>query len=161
MSPGVAANARRRSTATRTPRGGHRSAVSTRKGGGFYGYLIHLVVDTATDLPLAWSVETARNHETLSVVPLLDRLHLLGMDPETCALDRGYDNNRVYAACLERGIAPVIPSPLPLLDGVCPSAFQRSQGPPGTNDEHPAQHRCGSAPHVWCLGPIPVGRWRS
>ena len=28
---------------------------------------------------------------------------------ETCALDKGYDNNRVYAACSEREIAPVIP----------------------------------------------------
>jgi hypothetical protein len=88
---------------------GHRSAVSTRKGGGFYGYRLHMVVDTATDLPLAWQVETARDHETLSVAPLLDKLHALGIDPETCALDKGYDNNRVYNACSERGIAPVIP----------------------------------------------------
>ena len=27
---------------------GHRSAVSTRKGGGFYGYKIHMAVCTAT-----------------------------------------------------------------------------------------------------------------
>ena len=27
---------------------GHRSAVSTRKGGGFYGFKLHLAVDTAT-----------------------------------------------------------------------------------------------------------------
>jgi hypothetical protein len=32
---------------------GHRSAVSTRKGGGFYGYKIHAAVCTATDLPVA------------------------------------------------------------------------------------------------------------
>ena len=32
---------------------GHRSAISTRKGGGFYGYKIHAAVCTATDLPLA------------------------------------------------------------------------------------------------------------
>jgi hypothetical protein len=31
---------------------GHRSAVSTRKGGGFYGYRIHASVCTATDLPV-------------------------------------------------------------------------------------------------------------
>src|SRR5881392_3616078 len=39
---------------------GHRSAVSTRKGGGFYGYKLHLAVCIATGLPLAWQVETAR-----------------------------------------------------------------------------------------------------
>jgi hypothetical protein len=86
---------------------GHRSAVSTRKGGGFYGYRLHLAVCSKTDLPLAWSVETARDHETLSVAPLLDKLHSLGIDPETCALDKGYDNNRVYADCANRGVAPV------------------------------------------------------
>ncbi len=88
---------------------GHRSAVSTRKGGGFYGFRLHLAVCAKTDLPLAWTVETARDHETLSVAPLLDKLHTLGIDPETCAVDKGYDNNRVYGACSERGISPVIP----------------------------------------------------
>lgn len=88
---------------------GHRSAVSTRKGGGFYGYRLHMAVCSKTDLPLAWRVETARAHETLSVAPLLDRLHTLGINPETAALDKGYDNNRVYSDCAERGIAPVIP----------------------------------------------------
>src|SRR5919201_1873101 len=42
---------------------GHRSAVSTRKGGGFYGYKVHAAVCTRTGLPLAWSVETAREVE--------------------------------------------------------------------------------------------------
>ncbi len=88
---------------------GHRSAVSTRKGGGFYGYRLHMAVCSKTDLPLAWTVETARDHETLSVAPLLDKLHGLGIDPETAALDKGYDNNRVYDACSERNVLPVIP----------------------------------------------------
>jgi hypothetical protein len=88
---------------------GHRSAVSTRKGGGFYGYRLHMAVCSKTDLPLAWSIETARAHETLSVAPLLDKLHTLGIDPETAALDKGYDNNRVYGDCAEQGVLPVIP----------------------------------------------------
>ncbi len=68
-----------------------------------------MAVDTATDLPLAWRVETARSHETNAVAPLLDKLHTLGIDPETCALDKGYDNNAVCATCSERNVAPVIP----------------------------------------------------
>jgi transposase, IS5 family len=87
----------------------HRSAISTRGAGSFYGYRIHMAVCSKSDLPLAWRVETARDHETLSAAPLLDKLHTLGIDPETAALDKGYDNNRVYADCSERGIAPVIP----------------------------------------------------
>ena len=88
---------------------GHRSAVSTRKGGGFYGFRLHMAVDTATDLPLAWRVETARSHETNAVAPLLDKIHALGIRPETVAMDKGYDNNAVYAICSERNVAPVIP----------------------------------------------------
>jgi hypothetical protein len=88
---------------------GHRSAVSTRKGGGFYGYRLHMAVCSKTDLPLAWRVETARKHETLTVAPLLDKLHTLGIDPETCAMDKGYDTAPAYDACAERNVLPVIP----------------------------------------------------
>jgi hypothetical protein len=88
---------------------GHRSAVSTRKGGGFYGYKLHLGVCTNTGLPLAWRVETARRQESNFVAPLIDAMHARGFKPETCAMDKGYDNNRVYAECEERGCEPVIP----------------------------------------------------
>ncbi len=88
---------------------GHRSAVSTRKGGGFYGYRLHMAVCSKTDLPLAWKVETGKMNETPTVAPLLDKLKGLGLSPETAALDAGYDNATVYDACAERGIAPVIP----------------------------------------------------
>lgn len=88
---------------------GHRSAVSTRKGGGFYGYRLHAAVCTATDLPVAWTVETARDHETLSVAPLIDTARRRGALVDTAALDKGYDNNRVYAECGERDCLPLIP----------------------------------------------------
>ena len=88
---------------------GHRSAVSTRKGGGFYGYKLHLGVCTATGLPLAWRVETARRNESLYLAPLLDAMHARGFRPETCAADKGYDHPRVYAECEQRGCDPVIP----------------------------------------------------
>jgi transposase len=88
---------------------GHRSAVSTRKGGGFYGYRIHAAVCTTTGLPLAWRVETARHHESNFVAPLLDATRARGFDPVTCIADKGYDNNRVYDECAERRVAPIIP----------------------------------------------------
>jgi hypothetical protein len=88
---------------------GHRSAVSTRKGGGFYGFKIHAAVCTSTGLPLAWQIETARRQESNFVAPLIDAIHARGFKPETCAMDKGYDNNRVYAECEERGVEPVIP----------------------------------------------------
>jgi transposase len=88
---------------------GHRSAVSTRKGGGFYGYRIHAAVCTKTGLPLAWKVETARSHESNYVAPLLDAVSARGFTPLTCAMDMGYDNSRVYAECADRDVTPVIP----------------------------------------------------
>jgi transposase len=85
---------------------GHRSAVSTRKGGGFYGYRIHAAVCTLTGLPVAWNVETAKVNESIPVPSLLDALSVA---PQTCAMDKGYDMERVYEDCAQRGIQPVIP----------------------------------------------------
>jgi hypothetical protein len=88
---------------------GHRSAVSTRKGGGYYGYKLQLAVCTQTGLPLAWQVKTAKHHESNFVAPLLDALHARGYKPETCAMDKGYDQGRVHDECEQRGVHPVIP----------------------------------------------------
>jgi IS5 family transposase len=87
---------------------GHRSAVSTRKGGGFYGYRLHMAVCAKTDLPLAWQVETGRVSESTTVAPLLDKLKGLGFNPETCAMDKGYDLGPIYDACEGRDVRPVI-----------------------------------------------------
>ena len=51
---------------------GHRSAVSTRKGGGYYGYKVHAAVCAVTGLPVAWTVETASAAETNYALPLED-----------------------------------------------------------------------------------------
>ncbi|MCA1698421.1 MAG: hypothetical protein LC790_05750, partial [Actinobacteria bacterium] len=50
---------------------GHRSAVSTRKGGGFYGYRIHAAVCSRTGLPLAWNAATAKTRESTFVAALI------------------------------------------------------------------------------------------
>jgi hypothetical protein len=87
---------------------GHRSSVSTRSGGGYYGYKLHAAVCTSTGLPVAWHVETARTNETLIAPSLLDAAMASGFRPDTCAMDRGYDVTTMYEACEERGIRPVI-----------------------------------------------------
>lgn len=88
---------------------GHRSAVSTRKGGGYYGYKLHAAVCASTGLPLAWRVETARRNESNFVAPLLDAVQARGFKPETVAMDKAYDSVRVHDECGERGVDPVIP----------------------------------------------------
>ena len=84
---------------------GHRSAVSTRKGGGFYGFKLHMATCTATDLPLAWEVRSAREADMRVAPNVLDKL---GAVPETAVMDKGYDYRAVYEACEQRGVLPVV-----------------------------------------------------
>lgn len=88
---------------------GHRSAVSTRKGGGFYGYRLHAAVCSNTDLPVAWTMETAKAHESRFVAGLLDAAKRRGVMAATVAMDKGYDNGPVYEDCAERDCLPIIP----------------------------------------------------
>lgn len=88
---------------------GHRSAVSTRKGGGFYGYKLQACVCTKTGLPVAWSVETARANESMFVAPLIDAAKRRGALAATVAMDRAYDAVRVHEECAERDCLPLIP----------------------------------------------------
>jgi hypothetical protein len=88
---------------------GHRSAVSTRKGGGFFGYKVHAAVCTRTGLPMSWQVASGRHHESNYAAPLLDAALARGFRPETVAMDKAYDNNRIHAECEARDVLPVIP----------------------------------------------------
>jgi transposase len=88
---------------------GHRSAVSTRKGGGFYGYKLQAAVCTATGLPVAWQVETAKANESRFVASLLDTAKARGMAVETCAMDKAYDFQRIHDECADRGCQAIVP----------------------------------------------------
>jgi IS5 family transposase len=88
---------------------GHRSAVSTRRGGGFFGYRLHAAVCTATDLPVAWAVETAKANETRFAVALIDEAQRRGLMAASACMDKGYDQRPVYEHCAERDCLPLIP----------------------------------------------------
>ncbi|MFN2502957.1 MAG: transposase [Acidimicrobiales bacterium] len=88
---------------------GHRSAVSTRKGGGYYGYKIHAAVCTTTGLPVAWETQTAKDAEVPVVPSLLNSMRANGFAPSTCAMDKGYDAGTIYDECESRGIRPIVP----------------------------------------------------
>jgi DDE family transposase/transposase-like protein DUF772 len=88
---------------------GYRSAVSTRKGGGFYGYRVHAAVCSNTGLPVAWEVETAKMHETQIAMTLLDTAKRRGALAATAAMDKGYDAGPVHEGCAERDCLPIIP----------------------------------------------------
>ena len=59
---------------------GHRSAVSTRKGGGFYGFRLHAACAPARTSRWRGGVETAASHESTYVAPLLDSVKARGFD---------------------------------------------------------------------------------
>lgn len=87
---------------------GHRSAISTRAAGSFYGFKLHQAVCTHTELPVAWRVETARTHEASLADDLLQRVRER-VTPETAVMDKGYDTQPIHDACHAAGCLPVIP----------------------------------------------------
>jgi len=88
---------------------GHRSAVSTRRGGGFYGFKLQMACCTKTGLPVAWSVETGKANESRFVAPLIDEVKRRGAMAATCAMDKAYDIGRVYGECAERDCEAIVP----------------------------------------------------
>lgn len=88
---------------------GHRSAVSTRRGGGFYGFKLQMACCTKTGLPVAWSVETAKDNESRFVAPLIDMSKRRGVIAATAAMDKAYDVTRVYEECAERACEAIVP----------------------------------------------------
>lgn len=88
---------------------GRRSAVSTRNSGTYFGYKLHAAVCSKTDLPLAWTISTAKAGEASFAAELLDEVKERRFTAETAAMDKGYDLTMVYEACAERGVLPVIP----------------------------------------------------
>lgn len=88
---------------------GHRSAVSTRKGGGYYGYKVHAAVCVVTGLPLAWTVETASAAETNFALTLIDATRERGFAVKTAIMDKGYDNGPIHEGCMDRDVAPITP----------------------------------------------------
>jgi hypothetical protein len=88
---------------------GHRSSISTRSGGGYYGYKVHCAVDIVTGLPVAWQVETAKDSEIPQVPDLLDMAGERGFAPSVAIPDRGYDTEALYTLLEGRDVHPVIP----------------------------------------------------
>jgi transposase len=87
---------------------GHRSSISTRKGGAFYGFKLHMAICAQTELPLAWTVRSAGDPEQAEVAGLLDSVMERGFAAQVAVLDKGYDGQPMHDVCESRGIRPVI-----------------------------------------------------
>ena len=87
---------------------GNRSAVSTRKGGGFYGYRLHAAGLEYRDRP-SRSTSRARDRETRLTPTCSSTAKRRGATAATAALDKGYDIQRIHDECMERDCLPLIP----------------------------------------------------
>ena len=102
-----------RSTATRTPSGATappsrpaRAAAAGRRLLRLQGPPGRLLPQRA---PLAGEFATGRTNESTLAVPLIDKLRAGGFAVETCAMDKGYDTEALYAACEDRQVRPIMP----------------------------------------------------
>jgi len=53
-------------------------------------------------------VEKARRNESLDFARVRDAVRNRGFRPDTVAMDKGHDNNRVYEECRSRAVAPIV-----------------------------------------------------
>lgn len=89
---------------------GHQSATSTEgRGRSIYGHKLHMAVDVATDLPIAWHVSTAKAYEPRFAPTLLDEARRRGFAATTCSMDKGYDVEAIYSDFEDRNCHPIIP----------------------------------------------------
>jgi hypothetical protein len=72
-------------------------------------YKIHAAVEVATDLSLAWTVETAGDAEQTFALGLLDAARERGFGIKTAIIDARYDSELIHSGCMDRGILPLTP----------------------------------------------------
>lgn len=78
--------------------------------GFFYGYKLPLVVDSQTDLPLAFEVTAGSVYEGHRLLPLLRQAVSINRKRSKAAIaDKGYDARYNYVSIVEEfGAAPII-----------------------------------------------------
>jgi len=76
----------------------------------FYGYKVHLIVDTKSQLPVSIEVTPGNEADSSSLPPLVNQLKKFHPYIETSAtmLDAGYDGHPAYKLLNDNGITPII-----------------------------------------------------
>jgi Transposase DDE domain len=105
---------------------GHRSAVSTRKGEGFYGYKLHAAVCALTGLPLAWRVESADHGDALFALPLVTRFGIAASRRRRARWTRATTPAR--STTTARNATPARSSLSPVVAGAQSSAGRSARG---------------------------------
>lgn len=66
-------------------------------------------MDTLTGLPMAWTVETAKDAETTFALGLLDTVGERGFAVANAIMDKGYDKCPMHDGPMDRNVFPVMP----------------------------------------------------
>lgn len=72
----------------------------------WFGYKLHLAVDTASELPIAIQVTPANRHDATQAIPLIDSLKT---QPSYYCMDMGYDTKNIYDAVRAHRAQAIIP----------------------------------------------------
>lgn len=77
----------------------------------WFGYKLHLAVDTTHELPLAFTITTAKVADTTQLLPVLDQqeARLPRTRPQVVLADAAYDSAANCRGIVQRGAVPVIP----------------------------------------------------
>lgn len=94
----------------------------------WFGYKLHLAVDTHHELPVAFTVTTAKAADTKELLPLLDqqRARLPQTQPRVVVADAAYDSAANCQGIVQGGAVPIIP--LNLGHEQSPPGITNSQG---------------------------------
>jgi len=72
----------------------------------WFGYKLHLAVDTASELPIAIQVTPASYHDSTQAIPLIESLKT---QPNYYCLDMGYDTKDIYDSARAHQAQAIIP----------------------------------------------------
>jgi len=97
----------------KTYKGTRKDGTTWEKVTKWFGYKLHLLVDSVYELPLALEVDVASSSDMTHLTPLLEDLKkhhkIIHKDTEECSADKGYDSGENNAELFdEHGIKPVI-----------------------------------------------------
>ena len=97
----------------KTYKGLRKDGTAWEKVVKWFGYKLHLLVDSAYELPLAFAVDVASSSDMKNLTPLVEDLEehhkKIHDDNDECSADKGYDSAENNTALYEdHGIKPVI-----------------------------------------------------
>lgn len=98
---------------TKTYKGTRKDGSTWEKVKRWFGYKLHLLVDSRHELPLAFSIDVASSSDTTNLTPLLEELEEhhkpIHDDCNECSSDKGYDSAENNTALYDdHNIKPII-----------------------------------------------------